>query len=79
MKNQEIEIIVFCDISGLKPQILRLGGYEYRIERVNLHYTGREEGRIVHYFACSNRANYFHLRFDSQDLKWQVLEIKEYG
>lgn len=78
MDLQKVEVIVFCDKTGLKPQILRLGGCEYRIEKVNLHYTAREEGKIVHYFACSDQANYFHLRFDPYDLTWRVLEIKEY-
>lgn len=79
MEAQNVEIIVLCDKTGLKPQILRLGGYEYRLQKVNLHYISREGGRIVHYFACSDQANYFHLRFDPYDLTWQVLEIKEYG
>ncbi len=78
MEAEVVDIFASFTKEGPRPQLIRHKGHSYRINRVNLHYTAREGGRVVHYFACSDDANYFQLRFDPVELRWQLMQIEDY-
>lgn len=47
---------------------------EYKVVQINLTYS-RFEGRAkIYYFAVSDGANFFKLRFDSHSLAWSLIE-----
>ncbi|OGE82020.1 MAG: hypothetical protein A3B10_04030 [Candidatus Doudnabacteria bacterium RIFCSPLOWO2_01_FULL_44_21] len=60
--------------SKLIPTKFLWHGREIIVKKVNLAYSNREGRGKFYYFAVSDGANYFKLRFDSDKLTWILLE-----
>jgi hypothetical protein len=72
--NDPIQVAVIFSNSQLRPVKFVWRQREYKIDQVNLSYN-RFDGRSkIYYFAVSDGANYFKLRFDSNSLVWSLIE-----
>lgn len=72
--NDPIEVITKFSENKLTPVKFLWRDREFIINKINLAYSNWE-GRIkVYYFAVSDSANYFKLRFDTENLRWTLLE-----
>ncbi len=49
-------------------------GREIAVKTVNLTWSSWEGRSKIYYFAVSDSVNYFKLRFNSENLKWTLLE-----
>ncbi len=72
--NESIEVIVKFQDNQLKPVKFLWHDKEYLVQKVNLAWSSREGRTKFYYFAVSDGANYFKLRFDSENLSWMILE-----
>ena len=72
--NEPIQVAAKFKQNQLLPFKFAWNNQEYLIKKINLTYSSREGGTKIYYFAVSDGANYFKLRFDSGDLSWKLLE-----
>jgi hypothetical protein len=72
--NESIQVITSFADGKIKPLKFLWQGREFLVSKVNLTYH-HFEGRVkIYYFAVSDSANYFKLRFNSDNLNWTLLE-----
>ncbi len=73
--NDSVQVVVIFKAGVMEPRKFLWHGREYPVKSVNLTYS-RFEGRAkVYYFAVSDSANFFKLRFNSDDLTWALVEV----
>ena len=72
--NQPIDIITVFKENKAIPWKFLWQGKEYIIKKINLMYSSREGRGKIYYFAVSDNTNYFKLQFNTEDLKWTLLE-----
>ncbi len=72
--DDPIQVLVSFKDGQIKPIKFLWHQREYLVTSVNLVYH-HFEGRVkFYYFAVSDSANYFKLRFNADDLTWVLLE-----
>jgi hypothetical protein len=72
--NDPIHVAAIFKNGQATPLKFLWNGREYRVHAVNLSYTQHEGRAKIYYFAVSDQANFFKLRFDSSDLSWTLVE-----
>lgn len=72
--NESVQVAVVFKNGNATPLKFLWKGREYPVQSVNLSYTQFEGRSKIYYFAVSDQANYFKLRFDSSDLNWTLVE-----
>lgn len=73
--DEPIDVMVSFRGTRVKPEVFLRDGREYRIDKVNMVYTSPEDGTRVYYFAVSDAAHYFKLRFNPATLQWRLREV----
>ena len=73
--NQIIEVSASFRDGKLIPQKLIWSGREIMITQVNLSHHVWEGRSKIYYFAVSDSVNDYKLRFDSDKLTWDLLEV----
>ncbi|HYE22243.1 MAG TPA: hypothetical protein VD998_01490 [Verrucomicrobiae bacterium] len=72
--NDPVEVVTVFKEDRILPVRFFWKGREFLVKKVNLVYH-HFEGRVkIYYFAVSDQANYFKLQFNSDSLKWTLLE-----
>jgi hypothetical protein len=72
--NQPVDVACKFTGNNLIPLKFLWQGREYFIKKINLTYSSWE-GRVkFYYFAVSDSTNYFKLQFNTDNLKWTLLE-----
>jgi hypothetical protein len=72
--NQPVEVVTIFKQNQAIPWKFLWQGKEYFIKKINLTYSSWE-GRVkLYYFAVSDSTNYFKLQFNTDNLKWTLLE-----
>jgi hypothetical protein len=72
--NQPIHVAAVFKGGKAVPLKFLWNGREYPVAKVNLSYSQFEGRAKIYYFAVSDQANYFKLRFNSDDLGWTLVE-----
>lgn len=73
--NDPVQVAAVFKAGNIEPRKFLWHNREYPITSINLVYS-RYEGRAkVYYFAVSDSANFFKLRFNSDDLTWVLVEV----
>ena len=72
--NEPIEVISKFKTGLMEPVKFLWGGREYLVKKINLSWSHFEGRSKIYYFAVSDGANYFKLRFNSENLSWTLLE-----
>lgn len=72
--NDPIQVVAVFKQGKIEPRKFLWNGREYFITVVNLVYSKFEGWARIYYFAVSDSANYFKLRFNSEDMTWAVVE-----
>ncbi len=72
--NQPIEVMTIFKENQVFPWKFLWQGKEYLIKKINLAYSSREGRSKIYYFAVSDNTNYFKLRFNTENLRWTLLE-----
>jgi len=72
--NEPIEVVSYFKQGRLIPVKFFWQGKPYFVQKVNLDYSHWEGRSKVYYFAVSDNVNYFKLQFDTDTLKWILLE-----
>lgn len=72
--NEPVEVVTAFRASQAVPSKFLWQGREVLIKKVNLAWSHWEGRSKIYYFAVSDGVNYFKLRFDSDKLKWILLE-----
>lgn len=57
------------------PWVIHWRGRRYHMTKVGLHHTVREGRTLFHIFSVTDETMYFLLRFDTESLRWKLLEI----
>ena len=73
--HEPIEVIASFSKNGVAPRIIRWHNRNYLIDQVNLIHTGKEGRTTVYYFSVSDKANYFKISFNTEDLSWRMEEM----
>lgn len=73
--NEPIDVIVKFTQDKILPIKFLWQGREVLVKKLNLMYSNRQGRTKFYYFAVSDNANYFKLQFDSESLKWVLLEV----
>lgn len=73
--DEAVDVIASFSGTKVKPLAFLRQGREYQIEKINLVYSASEDGTRVYYFAVSDQAHYFNLRFNPATLQWRLREI----
>lgn len=72
--NEPIEVVAIFGSEKVLIWKFLWQGREFPISKVNLMYSSREGRSKLYYFAVSDNNNYFKLQFDTDNLKWTLLE-----
>lgn len=72
--NEPIEVAANFTQNQLLPFKFVWNGRDVIIKKINLAYSSWEGKVKIYYFAVSDDANYFKLRFDTGSLGWTLLE-----
>lgn len=72
--NDPIEVISKFTENKLIPLKFLWQGREFVVQKINLSYSAWEGRSKIYYFAVSDSVNYFKLRFDTESLRWTLLE-----
>ncbi len=72
--NEPIDVV--CRFIGNKTEPVKIlwNGREIFIKKVNLSYSQFIGRTKIYYFAVSDSVNYFKLQFNTDSLKWTLLE-----
>jgi len=74
--NDSVEVSGKFSGGNFTPVYFIWNNREIRIEKINLTYTERTGRSKLYYFSVSDDAgNVYKLQFNSEDLKWILLEI----
>lgn len=57
------------------PSVLYWRGKTYRITNIGIHHLVREGRALMHIFSVTDGTTYFKLKFDTESLSWQLVEI----
>lgn len=57
------------------PVTLIWNGKTYRITNIGLHHTVREGRVLYHIFSVTDGSTYFKLKYDTETLRWKLLEV----
>jgi len=77
--NESVKVLVSFDGLKVKPIFFEWRGKKYKVQKVNLIYQAREEGKKIFYFSVNDEANCFNLRFDPEGLSWSLTELYSDG
>lgn len=58
------------------PWVIHWRGNRYIVTKVGFHHTTREGKTLYHIFSVSDGNALFKLRFDTETLKWRLLEVE---
>lgn len=58
------------------PYVLSWRRRRYLIQKIGLHHTFREGRVLFHLFSVSDGTTYFKLQFDTETLRWKLLEVE---
>jgi hypothetical protein len=72
--NQIVEVVTIFKTNQVIPWKFLWQGREYIIRKINLVYSSWEGRNKIYYFTVSDSANYFKLQFNTDNLKWTLLE-----
>lgn len=78
--NEPVRVLSVCEApaKGLDGKLTPLQFFwqnrEFQVKTINLAYSVREGRSKIYYFAVSDSANYFKLKFDPEALKWTLIE-----
>lgn len=72
--NEPIEVMTLFRDGKALPLKFFWHGREITIKTINLTWSHWEGRAKIYYFAVSDSANYFKLRFNSNSLNWTLLE-----
>lgn len=72
--NQPVEVVTIFKETGALPWKFLWQGKEYLVKKINLTYSSWEGRHKMHYFAVSDNSNYFKLKFNTDNLRWTLLE-----
>ncbi|OGL73504.1 hypothetical protein A3F28_01860 [Candidatus Uhrbacteria bacterium RIFCSPHIGHO2_12_FULL_57_11] len=72
--NDPISVLVAFRGGTVKPWKFRWGNRMFEVKRVNLIHGSREGRSRVFTFSCSDDANFWKLRFDTESLEWRLVE-----
>lgn len=70
--TNQAEVLVRFGKDGAIPRILKIGGREYRIEKVNLVHTIDDGAVRIYFFSVSDDVNFWKLGFNTYTLKWWI-------
>ena len=73
--NEPVDILVAFRNNRVVPWIMKWHGRKYTIKQVNLIHATHEGNKKIFYFSVSDLLNYFKLKFDTETLEWQLVEI----
>lgn len=57
------------------PWVVYWRGRRYTITKVGLHHTEREGRVLIHVFSVTDGTTFFKLRFDTETLRWRLVEV----
>ncbi|OGE81300.1 MAG: hypothetical protein A3H72_00505 [Candidatus Doudnabacteria bacterium RIFCSPLOWO2_02_FULL_48_8] len=72
--DEPIDVIAKFSKNKLTPVKFLWGGREYLVRKINLTWSSFEGRSKIYYFAVSDNVNCFKLRFDTESLRWTLLE-----
>jgi hypothetical protein len=72
--NEAVEVLADFKAGRLVPIRFVWSGRVYSVSKLNLTYHHSEGRGKAYYFAVSDGANYFKLKFDTESLVWTLLE-----
>ena len=72
--NEDVDVITIFKKNQAIPWKFLWQGREYLIQKINLTYSSWQGRNKVYYFAVSDNTNYFKLQFNTENLKWTLLE-----
>ena len=58
------------------PWVVSWQGRRYTIRKVGLHHKIREGRVLLHIFSVTDGTTFFKLQFDTESLRWRLLEIE---
>ena len=73
--NEPIDVLVGFNKKQVKPIVFRWRNKKYMIDRINLVHSSNEGKSKIYYFSVTDNANYFKLRFNSEELDWKLVEL----
>lgn len=67
-----VDVLVSFTKNQTVPHLVRWGGRQYQIKKVNLVHSIRQGQAKIHFFSVSDGVNYFKLGFNTEILKWWI-------
>lgn len=58
------------------PWVIHWRGRRYTITKIGLHHTIREGRTLLHIFSVTDGTTYFRLEFNTENLRWKLMEIE---
>jgi hypothetical protein len=61
----------------VEPIAFHWGLKKYRVDKVNLSYRRRDQGRLYYHFAVTSGAGTYDLCYDSEQMEWRLWRVPE--
>ncbi len=58
------------------PWIMHWRGRKYILRQVGMHHHVYEGRILTHIFSVTDGSSYFRLKFDTEALRWKLLEVE---
>jgi hypothetical protein len=72
---EEINESVSVNLLNAVPTSLSWHGRDYTLTQIGLHHTVRNGRTLIHIFSATDGNTCFKLLFDTDSLRWKLLEI----
>ena len=72
--NEKIEVVARFRRNGLEPYKFLWQSREILIKKINLAYSAYAGRSKIYFFAVSDGTSYFKLQFNTENLRWTLLE-----
>lgn len=73
--HEDIDVYAIFARGQVMPRAFRWGGRTYTIDQVNQHWSGRNGGMRLQYFAVTAAGNAYKLCFNTQECHWMLEEV----
>jgi len=70
--ENQVEVLARFDSAGLFPRVLKIGGRNYDIKKVNLMHSIHDGAVRIYFYSVSDDVNYWKLGFNTETLSWWI-------